>query len=79
MSKSIKSIDIKNRFLELLNSKVLESCDELEIFQVISTKYEFKTITNYAKDKNLTYAGVVDKIKRNKQPFIIIDNVTFCF
>ena len=73
------SEEIKNRMLQILSENTMDVSNELQIFEAISNKYEFKTISDYAKIKGLSYNGVLDGIKRDKIPSVIIGKTTFCF
>lgn len=65
--------------LNQINNNWLEMKDELEIFQVIFYKYNFMTISEYAKKHGFTYEGVKHRIKARSVQFIEVKGKIFLF
>ena len=56
--------------LNQINNGLLEMPDELQIFEAIWIKYDFKGIAKYSKDNGITYKGVQYQIKKRLVQFI---------
>jgi hypothetical protein len=79
MFESQERIDIlKCKILQHIENSTMDVSSELQIFEAIAKKYRMKTITNYGKAENISYNGVLDRIKRKHCASFRIDTVTFC-
>lgn len=70
MGRAIKSEDIKNRFIQLVNENTLDISDELQIIEVLINKYKPKSISNYAKLKEKDYNSIKFLVNNDSLPFI---------
>ena len=70
---------VARRTKELISNNSLTMACELQIFEAIAAKYQFKTITHYAKANNLSYNGVKHQLKEGKLQHITIAGITLCF
>lgn len=75
----MESIDKTRAIINQINKNLLTQDNELEIFQVIFLKYNFMSISEYAKSHNLTYEGVKHKIKVRTVQFIEIKSRVYLF
>ena len=51
--------------------------DELQMIAKLFNKYGLKSITDFAKEKNLTRQTVYNRIEQGKQPSMILANQIF--
>lgn len=73
------SAQIKDRMIHLINSNELFMDDELQVFEAIFKKYDFRSIQGYADKKGKTYPGVKDMIKRGKIGYFEQNDIKLCF
>lgn len=73
------SAQIKDRMIHLINNNELLMDEELEVFEALFKKYDFRSIQGYADKNGKTYQGVKDMIKRRKAGIIEINNIKLCF
>ena len=66
------STTIRNRIVNDITYEGLSESDLLIIFAVVKNELNLKTITNYAKDNNMSYNGV-----KNHRKKIEVDGVSF--
>ena len=65
-------ITIRNRIVNDITYTGLSESDLLIIFALVKNELNLKTITNYAKDNNMSYNGV-----KNHRKKIEVDGVSF--
>lgn len=73
------SAQIKDRVIHLINSNELLMNDELEVFEALFEKYDFRSIQGYANKKCKTYPGVKDMIKRGQVGYFEKNGIKLCF
>lgn len=73
------SEQIKDRFIEIVNSNELEMNHELEIFKALFDKYNFRPIKRFADDSNISPQWIYQQIKDDKQQVIVKNGFIMCF
>jgi hypothetical protein len=68
---------VKNRFIEIVNNNELFMNDELEILEHLFKKYNFKTLSDYAKDQKITYPGAKRRLEERRIMSINLGTITF--
>lgn len=62
----------------IVNNELLTD-EELQLFELLYKKYGFKTISEYAKQHNITYKGVEYQIKNRLVQFIEVNGKILLF
>ena len=70
---SERSTKIKERLFECIHNCELENCDLVQIFEHIGIILNLKTLSNYARSKNISYNGAL----KRKNEKTSIDNIIF--
>jgi hypothetical protein len=73
MPKPVTSSDITERFLELIYSGKISFDDQLKTFKFLSEMFGLKTISNQARQENVSPSAIY----QSKRKFLQIDNVKF--
>jgi len=77
----MKNIEIENniaqRYIKASNDGKFNYHDEIEILKYLVDKFKLKSISDFAKAKNITYMGAVHRIKSGKEMTINILNKTY--
>jgi hypothetical protein len=70
---------LSDKIIEHINKNTLTYDYELQIFEVLLKKYNFRTIQDYAKERNLTYNGVLNQMRSGKVPYQEICGTKYIF
>ena len=70
---------VEQRMIELINTNQLDMCCELHIFQAIAEKYQFKTLSDYAKSECISYNGALHRIRSGREQYFKIANQILIF
>lgn len=73
-----KQDEIKLKIVSLIENSQLSITHDLEIFDTILEKYNFKTIPNTAKSKGISKQSLYKKVGRDDFPYKMIDTIPFC-
>ena len=70
---------VRDKVTELIANNTLTMDCELQIFEAISNKYKFKTLSDYAKEKQISYNGVKYLLKAGKIQYVKVADTLLCF
>ena len=71
--------NVVDRVIKASNNNEFYMHDEIAILKHLVKKFKLKTITNYSKEKGLSYPAITKRIANKKESTIIIDNINFIF
>lgn len=75
----MESLEKTRAIINQIEKNLLTTDNELQIFKAIFDKYQFKTISEYAKDHNKTYQGVEYQIKNGLVQNIKVGSIVLLF
>ena len=72
MTEYLENVSI--RFIKSSQKGIITYTDELNILEYLVQKFKLKTISQYAKENNISYQGTLKKLKSKKLMTIKLSN-----
>lgn len=65
-----KSITVTERFEKAIKANQFTITEELEMIKILVNKYNFKSVSEYARKENISQPGALKRLKTGKIMFI---------
>jgi len=69
--------NVAGRFIKSSSEGRISLTDELLIFQYLVERFKLNTISQYAKENDITYTGTLKRIESKKLMIIKLGNINF--